>query len=80
MPIKNVSVLWKTYKQLFKRIFRAFSIFFCASPWVREGYCALSTHENVRPSFFYSLDLPQYQKSMPSNKSRMYYLFQAISK
>ena len=28
MPIKNVFVLWKIYKQLFKRILRAFSIFF----------------------------------------------------
>ena len=75
MPIKNVSVLWKIYKQLFKRISRALSIIFCAGPWVREGYCAPSTHENMRPIFFCSLDLPQYQKSMPSNKSRMDYLF-----
>ena len=28
MPMKNVSVLWKIYKQLFKRIFRAFSVIF----------------------------------------------------
>ena len=28
MPIKNVSVLWKINKQLFKRIFRAFSVIF----------------------------------------------------
>ena len=31
MPIKNVSVLWEIYKQLFKRIFRAFSVIFCVS-------------------------------------------------
>ena len=43
MPIKNVSVLWKTFKQLFTRIFRAFSVIFCVSPWAREGYCAPST-------------------------------------
>ena len=43
MPIKNVSVLWKIYNQLFKRIFRAFSFIFCVSPWAREGYCAPST-------------------------------------
>ena len=52
MPIKNVSVLWKIYKQLFKRIFRAFSIIFCVSPWDREGYCAPSTYESLKPSFF----------------------------
>ena len=52
MPIKNVSVLWKIYKQLFKPIFRAFSVIFCANPWVREGYCVPSNHENLRPSFF----------------------------
>ena len=75
MPIKNVSVLWKIYKQLFKRIFRAFSVIFCASPWDRESYCAPSTYESLRPSFFLSLDLPQYQKSMSSNKNRMDYLF-----
>ena len=28
MPIRNVSVLWKINKQLFKRIFRAFSVIF----------------------------------------------------
>ena len=60
MPIENVSVLWKINKQRFKRIFRAFSVIFCASPWAREGYCAPSTHESLRPSFFCSLDLPQY--------------------
>ena len=63
------------YKQLFKCIFRAFLVIFCASPWATEGYCAPSTHERLRPSFCCSLDLPQYQKSMPSNKSRMDYLF-----
>ena len=52
MPITTVSVLLKIYKQLFKRIFRAFSIIFCASPWVRVGYCAPSTLENLRPSLF----------------------------
>ena len=52
MPIKNVSVLWKISKQLFKRIFRAFSAIFCVIPWDREGYCAPSTYENLRPSFF----------------------------
>ena len=75
MPIKNVSVLWKIYKQLFKRIFRAFSVIFGVSPWDREGYCAPSTYESLKPSFFCSLDLPQYQKSMPSNKNRMDHLF-----
>ena len=75
MPIKNVSVLWKIYKQLFERIFRAFSVIFCVSPWTTEGYCAPSTHESPRQSFCCSRDLPQYQKSMPSNKSRMDYLF-----
>ena len=50
--IKNVSVLWEIYKQLFKRIFRAFSVTFCVSPWAREGYCAPSTHESLRPIFF----------------------------
>ena len=80
MTIKNVSVLWKIYKQLFKRIFRAFSVIFCVSPWDREGYCAPSTYKSLRPSFFCSLDLPQYQKSMLSNISRMDYLFWAISK
>ena len=58
MPIKNVSLLWKINKQLFKRIFRAFSVIFCVSPCAREGYCAASTHESLRPSFFCSLDLP----------------------
>ena len=71
MQIKIVSVLWEMYKQLFKRIFRIFSVIFCVSPWATEGYCAPSTHENLTPSFFCSLDLPQYQKLMPSNKSRM---------
>ena len=52
MPIKNVSVLWKIYKQLLKRIFRAFSVIFCVSLWDREGYCAPSTYESLRPSFF----------------------------
>ena len=52
MPIKNVSVLWKIYKQPFKRIFRAFLVIFCASTWATEGYCAPSTHESLRPSFF----------------------------
>ena len=60
MPIKNVYVLWKIYKQLFKRIFRAFSVIFCVSPWDREGYCAPSTYESPKPSLFCSLDLPQY--------------------
>ena len=63
MPIKNVSVLWKIYKQLFKRIFRAFSVIFCVSTWATKSYCAPSTHESLRQSFFCSLDLPQYQKS-----------------
>ena len=31
--------------------------------------------KSLRPSFVCSLDLPQYQKSIPSNKSRMNYLF-----
>ena len=75
LPIKNVSVMCKIYKQLFQRIFRAFLVIFCVSPWDREGYCAPSTYESLKPSFFCSLDLPQYQKSMPSNKSRMSYLF-----
>ena len=75
LPIKNVSVLWKIYKQLFQRIFRAFLVIFCVSPWDREGYCAPSTYETLKPSFLCSLDLPQYQKSMPSNKSRMDSLF-----
>ena len=35
MQIKNISVLWKVNKQLFKRIFRAFSVIFCVSPWAR---------------------------------------------
>ena len=52
LPIKNVSVLWKIYKQLFKRIFRAFLNIFCVSPWDRKGYCAPSTFESLRPSFF----------------------------
>ena len=52
MPIKNVSVLWKIYKQLFQRIFRAFSVIFCVSPWAREGYCAPSTHESLETKFF----------------------------
>ena len=73
MQIKNVSVLWKIYKQLCKRIFCAFSVIFCASPWDREGYCAHFTYESLQPSFFCSSDLPQYQKSMPS-KSRIDYL------
>ena len=60
LPIKNVSVLWKIYKQLFQRIFRAFLVIFCVSPWDRKGYCAPSTHESLRPSLFCSLDLPQY--------------------
>ena len=51
MPIKNVSVLWKIYKQLFKRIFRAFSVIFCVSPWDREGYCAPSTYESLKTKF-----------------------------
>ena len=75
MPIKIVSVVWKIYKQLFQRIFRAFSVIFCVIPWAREGYCAPSTKESLKPSFCCSLDLPQYQKSMSSNKSRMDYLF-----
>ena len=52
MPIKNVSVLWEIYKQLLKRIFRAFSVIFCVSPWVREGYCAPPTYDSLRQSFF----------------------------
>ena len=40
MQIKNISVLWKINKQLFKRIFRAFSVILCVSPWARYGYCA----------------------------------------
>ena len=52
MPIENVSVLWKIYKQLFKRIFRAFSVIFCVSLWDRKGYCAPSIYESLRPSFF----------------------------
>ena len=52
MPIKNVSVLWKIYKQLFKRIFRAFQVIFRVSPRATEGYCAPSTHESLRPKFF----------------------------
>ena len=60
MPIKNVSVLWKIYKPLFKRIFRTFLVIFCVSLWDREGYCATSTYESLRPSFFCSLDLPQF--------------------
>ena len=47
MPIKNVSHLWKINKQLFKRIFGAFLIIFCASPRVREGYWTPSTHESL---------------------------------
>ena len=62
LPIKNVSVLCKIYKQLFQRIFRAFLVIFCVSPWDREGYYAPSTYESLKPSFFCSLDLPQYQK------------------
>ena len=57
IPIKNVSVLSKIYKQLFKRIFRAFSVIFCVSPWATEGYCAPSTHESLIPSFSCSQDL-----------------------
>ena len=75
MQIKKVSVLWKMYKQPFKHIFRALLVIFCVSPWAGEGYCAPSTYESLRASFFCSLDLPQYQKSMPSNKSGMDYLF-----
>ena len=75
MPIKNISVLWKINKQLFKRIFCAFSVIFCVRPWARYGYFAPSTHESLRPIFFCSSDLPPYQKLMPSNKSRMDYLF-----
>ena len=52
LPIKNVSVLWKMYKQLFQRIFRAFFVIFCVSPWDREGYCAPSTFESLKPSFY----------------------------
>ena len=52
MPIKNVSLLWKINKQLFKRILHAFPVIFCVSPWAREGYRAPSTHESLRPSFF----------------------------
>ena len=75
MPIKYVSVLWKIHKQLFKRIVCAFSVIFCVSRWAREDYCAPSTHERLRPSLFGSLDLHQYQKSMPSHRSRMDDLF-----
>ena len=56
MPMKNVSVLWKIYKQLFKRIFRSF---FCASPWAREGYCAPSTRESRKPSLYLLIRPPQ---------------------
>ena len=80
MPIKKVSVWKKIYKQLCKRIFRAFSVIFCVSPWATDDYCAPYTHESLRLSFCCSLDLHQYQKSMPSNKSRMDYLFWAILK
>ena len=52
MPIKDVSVLWKIYRKLFKRIFRAFLVIFRVSLWDREGYCAPSTYESLRPSFF----------------------------
>ena len=78
LPIKNVSVLWKINKQLFQRIFRAILVIFCVSPWDRESYCAPSTYESLKPSFFCSLDLPHYQKSMPSNKSCMDYLFKPL--
>ena len=50
MQMKNVSVLWKIYTQLFKRIFCAFPVIFCASTWAREGYCAPFTRESLRPS------------------------------
>ena len=62
MPIKNVFVLWKINKQLFKRIFRAFSVIFRVSPWAREGYCAPSTHESLRPSFFLLIRPPPISK------------------
>ena len=62
-PIKNISVLWKINKQLFKRIFRAFSPIFCVSPWDRWGYCAPSTHESLRPIFLA-------HKTSPNIKSR----------
>ena len=60
MLIKYVSDLWKTNKHLFKRIFHAFSVIFCISPWARDGYCAPSTHKSLKKIFFCSLDLPQY--------------------
>ena len=62
MPIKNVSVLWNMYKQLFKRIFRSLSIIVCASPWVREGYCAPFTHENLKPSLYLLIRPPPISK------------------
>ena len=61
MPIKNVSVLWKIY-ELFKRIFSAFSVIFCASPWAREGYCAPSTLESLRPSLLLLIRHPPIAK------------------
>ena len=63
MPIKNVSVFWKIYKPLFKRIFRTFLVIFCVSLWDREGYCAPSTHESLRPIFLA-------HKTSPNIKSR----------
>ena len=51
MQIKNNYVLQIIYKQLFERIFRAFSVIFCVSPWAGEGYYAPTTHESLRPSF-----------------------------
>ena len=62
MPIKNVSVLWKIYKQLFKRIFWSFSVIFVLVHFQR-GFCAPSTHENPGPSFFLLISPLQCQKS-----------------
>ena len=62
MPMKNVSVLWEIYKQLFKRIFRAFLVTFCSSPSAREGYCAPSTRESRRPSLYLLIRPPPIAK------------------
>ena len=62
MSIKNVSALWKIYKQLFKRILREFSVIFGVSLWAIEGYCAPSSHESLRPSFFLLIRPPLLSK------------------
>ena len=48
---KKCSCLWIIYKQLFKRIFRVFSVIFCVMPWAREDLLGPTVLKNNNPYF-----------------------------